>query len=250
MGVAVRADPADQKLLLEIQAADVLLRQIQAKLAQLPADADVARLSEELQQTRSAMRQSLTQVDSLRLELERAESDVAMVEARIAKDTERVDHTSSAKDAQGLQHELQTLRERLSTLEEVELEVMERLETAQADLDAQESAAEALEQQLHEASRVAQSEREALEAERTSASTARAEVATRVPEDLLALYERQRERYGYGASLLRAGVSGASGVMLTESDLAMIRQAAPDEVVLCPDSNAILIRTEESGLSG
>jgi hypothetical protein len=30
--------------------------------------------------------------------------------------------------------------------------------------------------------------------------------------------------------------------------MANIRAAAPDEVLLCPDSNAILVRTAESGI--
>jgi hypothetical protein len=37
-------------------------------------------------------------------------------------------------------------------------------------------------------------------------------------------------------------------VELTGSDLAAVRHAAPDAVLLCPDSNAILVRTDESGL--
>ena len=69
-----------------------------------------------------------------------------------------------------------------------------------------------------------------------------------MPADLIALYEKQRERYGVGASHLRARISSASGVELTGSDLAAVRAAAPDAVLLCPDSNAILVRTDESGL--
>ncbi len=44
------------------------------------------------------------------------------------------------------------------------------------------------------------------------------------------------------------GVSSASGVKLTESDIHNIRQTPADAVILCPDSNAILVRTAESGL--
>jgi hypothetical protein len=43
-------------------------------------------------------------------------------------------------------------------------------------------------------------------------------------------------------------VSSASGVKLNESDMAVIRAATPDTVLLCPDSNAILVRTGESGI--
>jgi hypothetical protein len=30
--------------------------------------------------------------------------------------------------------------------------------------------------------------------------------------------------------------------------MTVVRAAAPDDVLLCPDSNAILVRTNESGL--
>jgi hypothetical protein len=88
----------------------------------------------------------------------------------------------------------------------------------------------------------------ALGEERAEALAQRATLVVTVPDDVLALYEKQRERYGLGASHLRARVSSASGVELTGSDLAAVRHAAPDAVLLCPDSNAILVRTDESGL--
>ena len=76
----------------------------------------------------------------------------------------------------------------------------------------------------------------------------RATICSKLPADLVALYERQRGLYGSGASHLRGGVSSASGVKLLENELASIRGAASDEVLICPDSQAILVRTNESGL--
>ena len=73
-------------------------------------------------------------------------------------------------------------------------------------------------------------------------------VAAAIPADLVALYEKQRARYGIGAARLIGGVSMASNVKLNGSDLAELRRAADDDVVLCPDSSAILIRDENSGL--
>jgi predicted nucleic acid-binding Zn-ribbon protein len=37
-------------------------------------------------------------------------------------------------------------------------------------------------------------------------------------------------------------------VTLTAGQIQDVRAADPDEVLMCPDSNAILIRTAESGL--
>jgi hypothetical protein len=187
-------------------------------------------------------------LEDVRAELSRAESDVALVEARIARDTERVNATSSLKDVAGLETELASLRKRQSDLEDIELDVMERMQSLE---DTQSAAGKELEELQSRASAV-QSELDIelgrVTGEQTHASANRATIAQKLPAELLALYERQRERYGAGASLLRGGVSSASGVKLNGSDLAMIRAAAPDDVVLCPDSNAILVRTAESGL--
>ena len=64
----------------------------------------------------------------------------------------------------------------------------------------------------------------------------------------MALYDRQRTRYGIGAALLTRGVSQGSNMALTGADLAEVRAAAPDAVILDPESNCILVRTAESGL--
>ena len=84
--------------------------------------------------------------------------------------------------------------------------------------------------------------------ERTHTAANRQTIAAKVPDDLLALYTKQRDRYGSGASLLQYGVSSANGVKLLENELQAIRAAAPDDVIICPSSDAILVRTNESGL--
>lgn len=244
----MKADPADQARLLELQDLDNHLRQIQSKSKNLPEAAAVADLEAEVAQAKATQRDALGVVDELKAEMSRAESDVALVEQRIAKDTERSQHTSSAKDAQGLEHEIQSLKERLSMLEEVELGVMERLEAAEAELSGADQAVTELASRLTEAQQRLQKAKDELEADYQATTSKRTEMAATIPEDLLALYERQRERYGLGASLLQRGISSASGVTLTESDLHEVRQAAADDVVLCPDSNAILVRTGESGI--
>jgi len=43
-------------------------------------------------------------------------------------------------------------------------------------------------------------------------------------------------------------VSQASGVALHEDEMQAVRTAAPDDVLICPSSDAILVRTDESGL--
>jgi len=244
----MKADPADQERLLELQQLDTHIRQVQSKAKSLPEADAVAELETALIDSKAAQRDALTAVDELKAEMARAESDVKLVEQRIAKDSEQSQHTSSAKDAQGLEHEIQSLRERLAMLEEVELGVIERLEAAEAELSGADQAMTELKSRLEESQQALDAAKQALEADYQATAAKRQELVGSLPEELVALYERQRERYGFGASLLQRGISSASGVTLTESDLQQVRQAAPDDVLLCPDSNAILVRTAESGI--
>lgn len=244
----MKADPADQKRLLELHDLDVKLARTATILKKLPEQERVEKAEELLAAARATQREALHALEELQAELSRAENDVELVEKRIAKDQERSEHTSSAKDAVGLEHELASLRERLSVLEDVELEVMGRVEDAEKTLETCSAETTAAEGELDTARREAQRVREELVAEQTEWQQQRTDLVGGLPSDLVDLYERQRERYGFGASLLRARISEASGVTLTESDLQTIRQAPADEVLICPDSNAILVRTEESGL--
>jgi predicted nucleic acid-binding Zn-ribbon protein len=246
--MALTASPAAQRVLLDVQAIDTTLQQLAHRERSLPERAAVDALKAQAEVMREFVSGRRGEREDAGLELGRVESDVQVVEARIARDSGRLQASSSVKDIQGLEHELESLRGRLSNLEEIELSVMEKVETLEGELGA---AADSLTQHLLQLAVVERARDTALVAlgeERAEALAQRATLVVTVPDDVLALYEKQRERYGLGASHLRARVSSASGVELTGSDLAAVRHAAPDAVLLCPDSNAILVRTDESGL--
>ena len=246
--MALKASPDDQALLLDLQALDTKLAQLDHRAKSLPELATLVELSAHATALRLTASEQQGAVDNVALELSRLESDVKVVEARIARDSERLQASSSVKDVAALDQELLALRKRLGDLEEIELTVMERLEEVQSVLahttteldDARAKVAEV------EASRDAALD--VIAAERTTAAAGRRTIEGKVPADLLALYEKQRARYGTGASLLRGGVSLASGVKLLENEMQSIRASAPDDVIMCPSSEAILVRTDESGL--
>ena len=192
--MALKASPEDQALLLDLQALDTRLAQLDHRARSLPELATLAELAARAEEFRRVLAEQTGAVEDTQLELSRVESDVKVVEDRIARDSERLQASSSVKDVAALEQELAALRKRLT------------------------------------------------------ASAGRRTIEGKVPADLLALYEKQRARYGTGASLLQHGVSKASGVKLLEDELQKIRAAAPDDVLICPSSDAILVRTSESGL--
>lgn len=246
--MGIQASPADQALLLDLQDADNRLRQLVYKRANLPERARMAELDDALVPLDRAVLDALGTVDDATAEINRVEADIAVVNERTKRDEVLLQSTSDPKTATSLEHELASLAKRRSDLEDIELAVMERQEAAEAVLADARTAAEASRSErdaLQTAIRASEAE---LDGQRDEAESLRGAIAAKVPADLLALYERQRERYGIGASLLQRGISGASGVQLTATDLAKVRAAAPEDVLLCPDSSAILVRTEESGL--
>jgi uncharacterized protein len=246
--MALTASPQDQARLLDLQALDLRLRQLQHRASALPELKELQDLATAAVELRGRLSAATGAWEDNQTEIGRLESDVALVEQREQRDRDRLQTTSSVKDVQALEAELASLARRRGDLEDVELGLMEQAEGLRAELDAVQAEHGAQQARVAAAETARDAALAAIAEERQQVTGERERMAAGLPEDLVALYEKQRERYGMGASLLRARVTSASGVALTESDLAQIRRAAPDAVILCPDSQAILVRTDESGL--
>ncbi|RNE62379.1 zinc ribbon domain-containing protein [Cryobacterium tepidiphilum] len=245
----MKASPAEQKELLRLQAIDTKLQQVQHQAATLAQHAEIAALTTEADAARKTLASRSGALDDVRTELGRIESDVEVVEKRIVRDSDRAQASSSVKDIQALEQELEALRKRRGDLEEIELVVMERLEEQEASV----AEAEAERDELLSRVGVLEQKRDEqladLARQRGDLARDRDAVASALPEALGALYEKRRAAgHGTGAALLRARTCGACTMTLTGSDLAEVRQAPEDEVVFCPDCGAILVRTEESGI--
>ena len=246
--MALKASPDDQALLLDLQALDTKLQQLGHRAANLPELATIAGLTTVRDGLRTTVGEANGEWEDAQLELKRTEADVAVVEARVTRDKERMQASASVKDVAAFEQELAALAKRQSDLEDIELAVMETVDEKAKALSDARAQLEAVEAKIAEASDARDTALEGLESEKATAASEREALAARIPDELLALYEKQRARYGVGASLLRGGVSSASGVALNSSDMTVVRAAAPDDVLLCPDSSAILVRTNESGL--
>ncbi|WP_431800690.1 zinc ribbon domain-containing protein [Microbacterium sp. bgisy203] len=243
----MKARPADQLLLIDLARLDGTIRAADTARRNPPQGARVTELVAQRQAQSAELTTLLGDRDDARAELARLESDVALVDARAARDTERLAATSNVKEAQGLEHELASLAARKSALEDAELEIMERLEAADAAVAAQEAVIAATNDEGARVSAEGKAAVAGATATWESATRDRAAIAERVPGDLLAVYDRIAAR-GVGAGLLRARTCGACHMVLSGTDLSSLRQAADDDVVTCPECGAILVRTAESGL--
>ncbi|WP_298122839.1 zinc ribbon domain-containing protein [uncultured Aurantimicrobium sp.] len=244
----MKARPEDQLALLTLQERDNHITQLNHARKNIAEQAELAEVTASLREFSQSLIAAQGVLEDAKIELSRIEDDVRVVDERIAKDKERESGAASAKDLQALEAELTSLATRKSNLEDIELVVMQSIEDAEvavADVVVERDAVEARRAAL--AAAVAAREAE-IDAQLVQEQAARSELVASLPADLVELYERQRARYGIGAALLTRRVTGGSGVELTSTDLDAVRTAAPDDVVICPDSSCILVRTNESGL--
>jgi len=246
--MALKANSDEQALLLDIQSIDTKLQQLEHRAKSLPEHAALQQLALQNSDLLVTLAEQKGVLEDARIELKRVESDVEVVEARISRDSARLQASSSVKDVAALEQELDALKKRQFDLEEIELTVMEKVEQQDAVVGHLGEQVGVVQGRMADVEGERDSATKLIDAERSNAWANRAAIVAKISPELLALYEKQRQRYGFGASLLRGGVSSASGVKLHENEMVLIRAAAPDDVLLCPDSSAILVRTGESGL--
>jgi predicted nucleic acid-binding Zn-ribbon protein len=156
---------------------------------------------------------------------------------------------TNPKDLERMQQELVSLTRRISDLEDTELEVMEQLETAQAEHDRLAERLTALDARIAELTASREATAGEVTREAAGLTDERKVPASGVPADLLALYDRIRaQKGGVGAAPLRARRCGGCSLELTAADLGAIAKAPTDEVLRCEECNRILVRTSESGI--
>lgn len=247
----MKAEPGQQLALLDVQACDTRLSQLQHRLSNLPEAAELQQVRDRKERLRKEIVAAETIVSDLERERLKADADVDLVRERSRKDRELLDSGSitDPKQLQSLESEIQSLAKRQGDLEDVELEVMERLEGAQAavvQLSEEHSQVGQEEQRL--AAVVAAVETDVAR-ERAEVQADRASLVTGIPDEFLNLYEKIRgDHGGLGAARLHRGRCEGCHLELPPTEVAEIRAAAPDEVMRCEECRCILVRTDESGL--
>ena len=241
----MKASPRQQRLLLELQDLDTAIARLRRKRQGIPERAEIAGLAGEADEAKQTFMAAQRELDTQNAEIARIESDVKLVRERRARDEQLLAASTSAKEATALQNELDALIRRTGELEDRELEIMELQEAAQAAFDAASAALAAVEDRRSALRASLETAEARLDTEISASSEERAGLSAELQRDVLAEYEDLRARTGLGAARLRGNVSEASNMALTPAELTEIRSAAPDEIVYCPGTGAILVRVDD-----
>jgi len=208
------------------------LADLQARAAELEARRHVG--SQEVQEARAAVRT--------------AEAEAERIRGRQQRDQARLDAgaVSSPRELESLQHEIATLAQRLSEVEDGELEAMQTLEDAELALDAVNADLDAVASSREEHERDLAHARAAIDEELATVASTRATLVAELSPELVERYERYRRQHdGVGAAALRHGRCEGCQLMLTPVDLARVAAAAEDELLRCEECGRLLVRVED-----
>lgn len=245
----MKAHATDQWRLLDVQALDTRLAQLEHRRRNLPEAVRLLQAQERRQGVQTDLVLAQTELGDVEREVGKAEDDVTLVRDRAARNRQRLDAgTGPAKELQALQHELASLERRQADLEEVQLGVMERVEDLTERVGMLERARVAADADLATATTAHEQALAAIAREAEQVTAERAMTVPGLDRELVALYEKIRAQSGVGAAALRERRCEGCRLELTGADLARIAAADPDEVLRCEECRRILVRTAESGV--
>jgi len=244
----VKAAPEAQRRLLDLAAIDTALAQLAHRRKSLPELAEIDTVSRELSALEDERVRAQVAVDDLDRDITRFEKDIEQVRARKDRDQKRLDAGGALREIEGLQHELATLNRRQSELEDAELELMEKRETAEQTLNDVRAKLTAADERRTAAERRRDEAYADMGKEAEFKTASRGPLAADLPADLVTLYDKIRLDSGLGAALFKAGRCGGCRIELYGADLNRVKTAAPDDVVRCEECRRIMVRTAESGL--
>ena len=240
----MKASKSAQEKLLALQALDSSLIQLDHKAKTLP----VAKLLDEKVIAHATARDlcvaAETEKSDIKHELSKSEVDVEQVVARIEKDEKRLaSGLGTPKELEQLQHELTSLAKRRAELEEIELEVMVRVEALDQRITSLGAERDALHLEVTKLAKEKETALEEINLAKNATIKDRESLAKEIEPELLALYEKIRSSAdGIGAARLHAGQCQGCHLTINAADLSKIAGLPEDEVVRCEECRRILVR--------
>ena len=241
----MKAEVAQQRSLLELSKLDAELSRIAHRATHLPQREGYERIHAQHNDASDRLKVARIALEDVDAQVSRFESEIEAVRQREDRDRSLLKSgAADAKQLSDLQHELDTLRRRQTSLEDSLLDVMEQREELQAQLDSEQGVMTALESELEIARQDLDAALAEIDQARQEHSSRRDTLTATLDPALSALYERQRSGGGPGAGQLLGHKCGACRIEIGRGELSRISAADEDELVRCPECGAILLRVK------
>jgi predicted nucleic acid-binding Zn-ribbon protein len=229
--------------LLALQALDSELDHLARTIETPPelAPYDVARRTvAELERALTSIAQQQRDAEAQVVETETA---TAELDRQVQRLQQQLRNVVVVREAEALQHELATLAQRRSDLDDVGLVALESLEALEVQCSDVEQRLPTERERLDVAQQELETARAALSQRRDEHLVRRAEVAGSLPGGLLARYDTLRQRLGgVGAAALEGSRCTGCRLDLARGEVEALRSAPSDDVVDCPNCGRLLVR--------
>ena len=238
-----KADPFAQRRLIDLAGLDRALGAAAHRRSTLPELAEITATRARLAELAEAAVLARTEVGDLDRVGRKLDQEIDAVRTRAGRDSERVDSGSAAaKELENLTHEIESLSRRQAVLEDEALELMERRETADADLSGVDREITERERELAAATGRRDTAFSEVDEQTARLTGERAALVAALPVELGTLYERIHRSGKVAAAELRGGRCEACRIDLDTFEVSALRSAPSDDVLRCSECGAILVR--------
>ena len=234
-------DNLGQQALLKLSEIDLEIAQIRHEITISMDSNELKELSEELTQTAATLIEARTKFENLELAVKRSEEDLRLVSERLSRDRERLNQTSSPKDAIGIQSEIDTLLTRRETLENAELDLLAQLEVAEAELDNITSHRKAISERLEQTQSEIQSKVDELKSRGRKLSADREIVQSKISAEVLEKYSKLAARQ-IAVAQIQDRACTACRMTLTVGAIDALSSLPEDRLGTCPECQALVVR--------
>lgn len=240
----IRATPDQQRQLLELQAVDTQIRQLEHRRSNLPEQKALDEQEATLDAVSREFAERRDELSRVQLTQNRLENEVATVDARRKSEEGRMysGMITSEKELEALRHELGSLKGRKSDLEDELLEAMERLEELQSMVTTLRTRHDELVATMPELRAARDEASTEIDAELAGRRAARASVTAELSPEIMAGYDDlMRRKQGLAVAELSGHTCMGCRLQLTASELEEIKRDSPRYLASCPQCGRGLV---------
>jgi uncharacterized protein len=230
--------------LLELQDRDIAIDRLRHRRDTIPERAALDAVRTELAAVDKHLADAIERRDEVAREERRFDDEAGSLESK-AVEVERTMYSgevTSPRELQMLQADVDQLRRHRRSLEDRELEVMERREALDREVDQLEARASELRAEAERLGSVLSAAEAEIDGELSGERGARDELAAVVDPSLLGDYERRRERArGIGVARLNGTTCQGCHLSIPSVEAERIRNSPQGAVAYCDNCGCILV---------
>lgn len=229
------------EMLWSLQQLIISQRRLVADAKELSTGEILQPIHKRLQQINEDLRSRQLSYEQLEDEKRKLESDIDLVDKRIASDNQKLNASSSPKDIAGFQHEIDGLRTRRSLLEDSELALLDQIEISASSLSDFRSEKAQIEADLERAKTELAQRLSEMRDQNNAINQEISSIKSQLPADLIDAFERKLSRGNAVGRIVRSACT-ACNMNLNSTAMAELSHIPSDELATCPECSAIVIR--------